>query len=111
MTTTPMRIVHCVRSPIGGIFRHIRDLAMSQAAAGHQVGIVCDSSTGSTFDNRMVDELRPHLALGLARFPMQRQLTIQDLSATFALYRHIRDLKPDILHGHGAKGGAYVRLI
>jgi glycosyltransferase involved in cell wall biosynthesis len=111
MTTTPMRIVHCVRSPIGGIFRHIRDLAISQAEAGHDVGIVCDSSTGSEFDNKLVDELRPRLALGLARFPMQRQLTIQDFSATLALYRHIRDLKPDILHGHGAKGGAYVRLI
>jgi glycosyltransferase involved in cell wall biosynthesis len=111
MTTTPMRIVHCVRSPIGGIFRHIRDLAISQAEAGHDVGIVCDSSTGSEFDNQLVEELRPKLALGLARFPMQRQLTIQDLSATLALYRHIRDLKPDILHGHGAKGGAYVRLI
>lgn len=111
MTTTPMRIVHCVRSPIGGIFRHIRDLATCQAEAGHDVGLVCDSNTGSAFDNQLLEELRPKLALGLARFPMQRQLTFQDLSATLALYRHIRDLNADILHGHGAKGGAYVRLI
>jgi glycosyltransferase involved in cell wall biosynthesis len=100
-----MRIVHCVRSPIGGIFRHIRDLATCQ------VGLICDSSTGSAFDNKLLEDLRPKLSLGLARFPMQRQLTIQDLNATFSLYRHIRDLKADILHGHGAKGGAYVRLI
>ncbi|MCV0424432.1 MAG: glycosyltransferase [Roseibium sp.] len=106
-----MRIVHCVRSPIGGIFRHVRDLATTQAEAGHDVGLICDSSTGSAFDNRLVDELESKLALGVARFPMQRQLTIQDLTATYALYRHIRDLKPDILHGHGAKGGAYARLI
>ncbi len=111
MTTTPMRIVHCVRSPVGGIFRHIRDLATAQAEAGHDVGLICDSSTGSAFDNRGVEELRPKLTLGVARFPMQRQLTFQDLSATLSLYRHIRDLKPDILHGHGAKGGAYVRMI
>jgi glycosyltransferase involved in cell wall biosynthesis len=111
MTTTPMRIVHCVRSPIGGIFRHIRDLATCQAEAGHDVGLICDSSTGSAFDNKLLEELKPKLALGLARFPMQRQLTVRDLSATLALYRHIRDLKADILHGHGAKGGAYVRLI
>ena len=111
MTTTPLRIVHCVRSPIGGIFRHIRDLAICQAEAGHSVGLICDSGTGSAFDNRMLEQLRPKLELGLARFPMQRQLSIQDLAATVALYRHIRDLKPDILHGHGAKGGAYARLI
>ncbi|MBN9669890.1 glycosyltransferase family 4 protein [Roseibium aggregatum] len=111
MTSTPLRIVHCVRSPIGGIFRHIRDLATCQAEAGHEVGLICDSSTGSAYDNQHVDELRPALSLGLARFPMQRHLTVQDLSATLTLYRHIRDLKPDILHGHGAKGGAYARLI
>lgn len=111
MTTTPMRIVHCVRSPIGGIFRHIRDLAICQSEAGHDVGIVCDSSTGSAFDNQLLEEVKPKLSLGLARFPMKRQLTIQDLTATVSLYRHIRDLKPDILHGHGAKGGAYTRLI
>lgn len=111
MTTPPMRIVHCVRSPIGGIFRHIRDLAICQSEAGHDVGLVCDSNTGSAFDNQLLEELKPKLSLGLARFPMQRQLTVQDLTATVSLYRHIRDLEPDILHGHGAKGGAYARLI
>ena len=25
-----MRIVHCFRSPVGGIFRHVRDLAEAQ---------------------------------------------------------------------------------
>ncbi|MTI04837.1 glycosyltransferase family 1 protein [Roseibium denhamense] len=106
-----MRIVHCVRAPVGGILRHVRDLATAQAAAGHDVGLICDSITGSAFDLQQLEELKPHLSLGVERFPMKRQLTIQDLSATWALYKHIRDLKPDILHGHGAKGGAYARLI
>ncbi|MBD8892878.1 glycosyltransferase family 4 protein [Roseibium litorale] len=111
MTSDPLRILHCVRSPIGGIFRHIMDLAASQAAAGHDVGLICDSSTGSAFDNALVDQISQSLSLGVARFPMQRQLTLQDLKATRDLYRHIRDLKPDVLHGHGAKGGAYTRII
>ncbi|MBD1545048.1 glycosyltransferase [Roseibium aggregatum] len=111
MTTDPLRIIHCVRSPIGGIFRHIKDLATTQSEAGHQVGVICDSTTGSDFDNALVEELRPKLALGVARFPMQRQLTFQDMAATWNIYKHIRDLKPDVLHGHGAKGGAYARII
>jgi len=111
MTTDPLRIIHCVRSPIGGIFRHIKDLATTQSEAGHQVGVICDSTTGSDFDNALVEELRPRLALGVARFPMQRQLTFQDMAATWNIYKHIRDLKPDVLHGHGAKGGAYARII
>ncbi|ADZ70360.1 glycosyltransferase family 4 protein [Polymorphum gilvum] len=111
MSTSPLRIVHCVRSPIGGIFRHIHDLAIAQSQAGHAVGVICDSSSGSDFDNAFVDRLRPHLALGVARFPMQRSLALQDLAAAFRLYRYVKDLKPDIVHGHGAKGGAYMRAI
>lgn len=111
MTTPPMRIVHCVRAPVGGIFRHVRDLARCQEKAGHKVGLICDSTTGGAFEDEQIEELRSDLSLGLARFPMRRQLTIQDISATLALYRHIRDLKPTVLHGHGAKGGAYARLI
>ena len=111
MTMAPLRIVHCVRSPIGGIFRHICDLAATQSEAGHDVGIICDSSTGSAFDIDRLEAVAPKLTLGVARFPMQRQLTFQDMAATYSLYKYIRDLKPDILHGHGAKGGAYMRLI
>lgn len=111
MTTNTLRIVHCVRSPIGGIFRHIRDLAECQADQGHEVGLICDSSTGSTFDNALLDELRPRLSLGIGRFPMKRQLSVADVKAAHALYNHVRDLKPDVIHGHGAKGGAYSRII
>lgn len=111
MTTLPMRIVHCVRAPVGGIFRHVRDLARQQKAAGYKVGLVCDSTTGGSFEDEQIEELRPDLDLGLARLPMQRQLALHDISATLALYRHVRDLDPHVLHGHGAKGGAYARLI
>lgn len=111
MSTGSLRIIHCVRSPIGGILRHIKDLALAQADAGHEVGLICDSSTGSDFDQAILDAMAPKLKLGLARFAMKRQLTIQDIRSTMELYRHIRDLKPDVLHGHGAKGGAYARTI
>ena len=111
MTTNTLRIVHCVRSPIGGIFRHIRDLAECQIDQGHEVGLICDSSTGSTFDNALLDELRPRLSLGIGRFPMKRQLSVADFKAAHALYNHVRNLEPDVIHGHGAKGGAYSRII
>ena len=41
-----LKILHVTRAPVGGIFRHILDLAEGQIARGHQVGIVCDSMTG-----------------------------------------------------------------
>ena len=42
----PLRILHAVRAPVGGIFRHVLDLANGQADRGHHVGIIADSLTG-----------------------------------------------------------------
>lgn len=105
-----MRIVHAFRSPVGGIFRHVRDLAMAQHAAGHQVAIVCDSSTGGEHEDRLFQSVEPHLALGVHRIAMQRQIGIGDISAATDTYRTIKALQPDVIHGHGAKGGVYARL-
>lgn len=106
-----LRIVHCVRSPVGGIFRHLGDLAVAQAAAGHQVGIICDSLTGGAFEDAHIERLRPHLALGVTRFAMDRAITPADLVALYKVYRLVAEMRPDVLHAHGSKGGAYARVI
>ncbi len=107
----PLRIIHCFRSPIGGIFRHVRDLAEAHARQGHEVGIVCDSTTGGSYEDALFDEIRPFLALGLVRLPIRRSIGPSDLGALWRSYKEIRSLQPDILHGHGAKGGALARII
>ncbi|UCI17785.1 glycosyltransferase [Mesorhizobium sp. B2-1-8] len=105
-----LRIVHCFRSPVGGIFRHVRDLTEAQVAAGHMVGIVCDSTTGGEFEERLFEQMKDMLALGIHRTPMQRHVGAGDLTSARQTYRIIKELRPDVLHGHGAKGGAYARL-
>ena len=105
-----LRIVHCFRSPVGGIFRHVRDLTEAQVAAGHAVGIVCDSTTGGDYEERLFEAMKDSLALGIHRTPMQRHVGPGDLASAWRTYRIIQELRPDVLHGHGAKGGAYARL-
>jgi glycosyltransferase involved in cell wall biosynthesis len=105
-----LRIVHCFRSPVGGIFRHVRDLTEAQVAAGHLVGIVCDSTTGGDYEERLFEAMKDNLALGIHRTPMQRHVGPGDLASAWRTYRIIQELRPDVLHGHGAKGGAYARL-
>jgi glycosyltransferase involved in cell wall biosynthesis len=105
-----LRIVHCFRSPVGGIFRHVRDLTEAQVAAGHSVGIVCDSTTGGDYEERLFEAMKDNLALGIHRTPMQRHVGPGDLASAWRTYRIIQELRPDVLHGHGAKGGAYARL-
>ncbi|WP_244475221.1 glycosyltransferase family 4 protein [Rhizobium sp. Leaf341] len=107
----PLRIIHCFRSPVGGIFRHVRDLAAAHAAEGHQVGILCDSTTGGPHEERLFAEILPHLALGLVRLPIRRSIGPSDAKALWTSYKELRQLQPDILHGHGAKGGALARTI
>lgn len=107
----PLKIIHCFRSPVGGIFRHVRDLVEVHHAAGHQLGIFCDSLTGGAHEDRLFEEIRPKLALGLTRIPMRRAITPGDAAALWRSYRHFNHIQPDILHSHGAKGGAYARII
>jgi len=102
--------VHVVRAPIGGIFRHIVDLATAQAAAGHAVGIVCNSLEGGAFEDDVIARVAPRLAFGVARFPMRRQVSVSDIKAARDLMRHLAAIAPDIVHGHGSKGGVYGRL-
>ncbi|MBB3288360.1 MULTISPECIES: glycosyltransferase family 4 protein [unclassified Rhizobium] len=107
----PLRILHCFRSPVGGIFRHVRDLVEEQSKAGHQVGILCDSLTGGEHEDRLFSDIAPFLALGVIRLPIRRQISLSDTATLWSSYKEIRSLRPDVLHGHGAKGGLLARVL
>jgi len=105
-----LRILHAVRTPVGGIFRHILDLANAQAERGHQVGIVADSLTGGERAEAALAEIAPRLSLGVQRLAIRRAPHPTDLAVWLRFMRIIRQLRPDVLHGHGAKAGSFVRL-
>jgi glycosyltransferase involved in cell wall biosynthesis len=107
----PLRILHVFRAPLGGLFRHVLDVARAQIERGHAVGIFCDASTGGERATAILDELAPDLALGVTRITMRRNPHPRDLAALSALSRLYRRERPDVLHGHGSKGGAYARLV
>ncbi len=107
---TTLRILHCLRAPVGGLFRHVRDLSATQAAAGHDVGVMADSAANDSLTDRRLDELKSHLSLGLHRCAMSRDIGWCDLTAARATAELAHTRHIDIVHGHGAKGGAYGRL-
>ena len=109
-TTQRRRILHVFRAPVGGLFRHVMDLARLQAEAGHAVGIVCDSTTGGERGARALASLLPCLELGVVRVPMRRNPHLSDWSSLRAVARQAAHVGAVVLHGHGAKGGAYARL-
>lgn len=107
---TPLRILHVMRAPVGGLFRHVQDLALEQAARGHAVGIIADRTTGGDKAEAALAALSARLAYGVSRIPMSRHAGPNDLAAVRYVATHARQLQADVVHGHGAKGGAYARL-
>ncbi len=109
--TGALRILHILRAPMGGLFRHVSDLAEEQTRMGHCVGVICDSMTGGEPAEEALQRLSPWCQLGIHRVPMGRQLGPKDIAATAKIGRHVSRIAPDVIHGHGAKGGAYARLL
>ena len=105
-----MRILHCLRAPVGGLFRHVLDLAEEQATHGHDVGILAASTTEDRLTSAKFAAIAEKLRLGIARIPISRQPGLSDLAAVRAVRSHAATLDLDVLHGHGAKGGAFARL-
>jgi glycosyltransferase involved in cell wall biosynthesis len=106
----PLRILHAVRAPVGGIFRHILDLANGQADRGHHVGIIADSLTGGARAEAALAEIAPRLKLGVRRVAIHRDPHPADILIWAHFMYLIWRLKPDVVHGHGAKAGAFIRL-
>ncbi|QGM99787.1 glycosyltransferase family 4 protein [Methylocystis parvus] len=86
------------------------DLTREQIARGHKVGIIADSLAGGEMAEAQFAALTPHLALGLERLPIHRLPHPSDFSALISVSRRIAALRPDVVHGHGSKGGVYARM-
>ena len=105
-----LKILHILRAPQGGLFRHVLDLTRAQIALGHEVGLIVDSLTGGEQAEQSLQAIAPDLALGLSRIPMRRNPHYSDVLALNHILERSRQTNPDVLHGHGSKGGFYARL-
>jgi glycosyltransferase involved in cell wall biosynthesis len=106
-----LNILHVFRAPVGGLFRHVLDLAHEQIARGHRVGLIADLRTGGTRADDVLREFEPSLALGLTRIAMRRHMSPGDAFVLANVMRRVGRTHADVVHGHGAKGGAYARLV
>ncbi|SJM89504.1 Glycosyltransferase [Crenothrix polyspora] len=106
-----MNILHVFRSPVGGLFRHVCDLAEEQARLGYNVGIICDASTGGASAASKLDALQAICTLGVHRIPMSRHIGFSDVKVLRNIPRLCAGENIDVVHGHGAKGGAYGRIL
>lgn len=105
-----MKILHVFRSPVGGLFRHVCDLAREQHLLGHDVGVICDNRTGGEAAERVLAALAQHCKLGLTRIPIGTLPGFGDRAALRYVREIAKSVGANVIHGHGAKGGVYARL-
>lgn len=105
-----INIIHVLRAPLGGLFRHVADLATAQAGMGHGIGIVYDRSNPSEAALKRLAALSPIANLGLLPVDMSREISLRDVTGYLEIARFAKRSNAAILHGHGAKGGAFARL-
>ncbi len=106
-----MRILHVFRSPVGGLFRHARDLARGQADLGHTVGFFCDSSTGGNAAIATLEACQSYCSGGIVTSPISRLPSPSDLKVIRTCHDVAARGNFDVIHGHGAKGGLVARLV
>ncbi|PCI88733.1 MAG: glycosyl transferase family 1 [Hyphomicrobiales bacterium] len=106
-----MKILHILRAPIGGLFRHVRDLAEQQANEGHQVGMITATPTDNDYVKRLFTDIEPIFSLGIDHLTINRLPGFSDYQNIDAVKNIVTTKNIDVIHGHGAKGGAYARLV
>src|SRR5580698_8857833 len=92
--TRKLRIVHVFRAPLGGLFRHVVDLAAEQSARGHDVGMYFDANA---YDDRVKNALARipgGLKLGVGTTPIHRNPGVSDLAAMARFVTWLRKVKP-----------------
>ena len=110
MQPDKLRIIHVFRAPLGGLFRHVVDLACEQSARGHEVGMFFDQSGMCERVEKALASVPGGLKLGFATCPIARNPGPSDIGAFLAFSRSLREKAPDVVHGHGSKGGLFSRL-
>lgn len=106
----PLRVLLITRAPVGGLWRHMLDLMDGLLDRGFELGIIVDSLRASSFVHETLSRYEPRLILGVHKFRIPRTPGVSDISLALSCRKLIKQLDPDIVHGHSAKGGMYARL-
>ena len=106
-----LRILHVFRAPLGGLFRHVVDLAGEQAARGHEVGLFFDTpARGEQVDAR-AGAPRRRLAPRRRGCPIHRNPHPSDALRARAFHRDgSRESSPTSCMATARRAALYARL-
>ncbi|MEI7529967.1 MAG: glycosyltransferase family 4 protein [Elusimicrobiota bacterium] len=98
--------------PAGGIRRHVHSIILGlQGAPGLKQSYACAAAAGDAGFKRDLPALMGALEGRLLDLEIGKRPAPADILNLIKLARYIRERGVTIVHGHGAKGGAYARLL
>ena len=78
---------------------------------GLEVGLLCDETMREASSLERLNSLAESCALGITRHRIPRRPSLHDVYSLSRSRRQWASNPPDIIHGHGAKGTAYSRIL
>lgn len=106
---SPIRILHVLEATVGGTRRHLLDLCRNLPRERFLQHLVYSSVRSAEFEGD-AQRLRES-GIEATPLPLRREIEpAEDWHCLQALTRIIRDWRPQIVHGHSAKGGFLARL-
>ena len=104
-----MKIIQILGDPAGGIRKHVHEIVSS----GSLYGFCISYAHGATLDLVGKIDLNNFDSQGINRIQMNisKKPHWSDLSNIYHLLCYCRLKKIEVIHGHGAKGGIYARVV
>ena len=104
-----INIIQILGDPAGGIRKHVHEIV----ASGYQYGFCISYVHGSTLDLLGKADINKFDSCGINRIQMNisKKPHLSDIVNIYRLFFYFRLKKINVVHGHGAKGGIYARVL
>lgn len=104
-----IHVMQIVGDPVGGIRKHVHTILSHLSPSEFTLSYTHSRSVDSRF-NSDIEKLRPML-VGEIEIDVKKRPHFSDVQNLWRLYKYIRNHQVEIVHGHGAKGGLYARVL
>lgn len=97
-------VVQVLRAPIGGIRKHVFDILEYFSADGVQQVFITNTGDSDA-------ELPVYKNLKIFNVTIRDRPELADISNILKTYKILKQYNVSVIHGHGAKGGIYTRIL
>lgn len=103
-----IKVLQILGDPVGGIRKHVHDIIMN-LNKDFDFYYVSSNNVDLSFSDE-IKCLDP-LINSRKQLNISKEPSLSDLKNFFIVYLFVRKNKVDVIHGHGAKGGLYARIV